>query len=79
MVRRKAPQYGLNKINYLFNHLIYTYRLKNDAALCRVLEVQPAALSKVRHGANSLGDSWILSIHEVFEIPIAEIKEMLNE
>jgi hypothetical protein len=78
MGRKKAKNYALHRINGLLDYLLITYKIKNDTALCRLLEVPKCNLSKARHGVNAFGDSWILAIHEVFEIPIKEIKEMLD-
>jgi len=62
------------KINQLLDHLIELGSLKNDAALCRVLQVAPPVISKLRHGTLPLGASLIIRAHEAFEISISDIK-----
>lgn len=77
--RKKKKLYPIENINGLFDYLKFTYKIKNDTALCRILGVTKSNMSKTRHGVNGLGDSWVLAIHEIFDIPIAKIKEMLHD
>lgn len=65
-------------VNVLFDYLINKFRLKNDRELAQKLGVWPAAVSKARHGKLNIGPIWILVIHEEFELPIKDIKRMLN-
>lgn len=65
-------------VNVLFDYLINKFRLKNDRELAQKLGVWPAAVSKARHGRMNIGSIWILVIHEEFELPIKDIKRMLN-
>lgn len=61
----------------LLNELIRMKGLKNDAALCRFLEVQPPIISKMRNGMLPFGASMIIRIHDAFGMPIREIKALL--
>jgi plasmid maintenance system antidote protein VapI len=61
----------------LFDELMRTQNLKNDAALSRALEVQPPVISKMRHGHLPVGDSMILRLHEKFGIAVKTIREWL--
>lgn len=62
--------------NKLLDTLIEKLNLKNDAELCRVLEVQPPIISKIRHGKLSVGATILLRMHEKSEITIRELKEL---
>ena len=63
----------------LFDHLLRTYNLKNDSELAKVLGMGPPNISRARAGKIAFADAKILAVHDVFDMPIKEIKEMLNE
>ena len=46
--------------NKLLDTLIEKMHLKNDAELCRVLEVQPPIISKIRHRKLAVGATILL-------------------
>jgi plasmid maintenance system antidote protein VapI len=50
--------------------------LPNDAVLAKLLGVHPPTISKMRHGHMSLTPSFILKIHEAFDMPVKEIKRV---
>jgi hypothetical protein len=54
-------------------------RLKNDAALCRELEVLPPVISKIRHGRLSVGGALLIRIHEVTGLSIADLLFLLGD
>jgi plasmid maintenance system antidote protein VapI len=54
--------------------LIESQHLKNDAALARQLEITPPVISKLRHGKLGVGSALVLKAHEVFGLPIRELK-----
>ena len=62
--------------NKLLDTLIEKLSLKNDAELCRVLEVQPPIISKIRHRKLNVGATILLRMHEKSNIPIRELKEL---
>jgi transcriptional regulator with XRE-family HTH domain len=64
--------------NGLLDALLQRYGLKNDAALCRVLDVQPCLMSKIRHGKQRISADMMLRIHEVFDMPIAEMRTLMR-
>lgn len=72
-------KYSREGVNRLFDHLLRTYRVKNDRELAKLLGVLPPVVSKIRSGHAGMGDSIVLAVHEVFEMPIREIKGMLLE
>lgn len=60
----------------LFDTLLNRYKLKNDAALARALDVSPPCISRIRHGKLPLGSSIMLNIHETFGMPVKEIRSL---
>ena len=64
--------------NKLLDTLIQKLNLKNDAELCRVLEVQPPIISKIRHRKLAVGATILLRMHEKSNIPIRELKELTS-
>jgi plasmid maintenance system antidote protein VapI len=64
--------------NQLFDYVIEKLGLKNDAALCRVLEVAPPVVSKIRHDKLPVTARMMIKIHEVSGLSIREIKIFLG-
>ena len=60
----------------LLDHVLLRQQLKNDAELSRALQLAPSSLSKIRHGRTGVSAELMLRVHEVFEIPIAELKRL---
>lgn len=58
----------------LLDYLLGSLGLKNDAALSRALNVEPPVISKLRCGKLPLSSTMIISMHEVSDMPIADIK-----
>lgn len=65
--------------NHLFDLLLGKLQLKNDAALARVLEVAPPQISKVRHGKLPVGASLLIRMHEVSEISIRDLRDLMGD
>jgi len=61
----------------LLNHIMQISGAKNDAAVARLLEVQPPVVSKIRARRLSFGPTLIIKTHEVTGMPIADIKAVL--
>jgi len=53
------------------------YSIKSDAELSRKLDVPPPTISKIRSGRVSVSADMILRIHETFNMPVKEIRELL--
>ena len=64
--------------NALIDHLLERFNLGTDAALARMMELQPPVISKMRHGKMSLTPNFILKVHDTFDIPIKEIKKIAD-
>jgi len=65
--------------NGLLNTLIEILNLKNDAALSRVLEIAPPVISKIRHRRLPVGASMLIRMHEVSELSIRELRELMGD
>lgn len=65
--------------NALLNTLQERLRLKNDAALCRALEVSPPVISKIRHNRLPIGASMLIRMHEVSDLSIRELRELMGD
>jgi hypothetical protein len=51
---------------------------KNDAALARTLNISPTSLSRIRNGYRDVNADLVLRLHEHAQIPIAELKQLLD-
>ena len=65
--------------NHLLDTLIKKMSLKNDAALSRALEVAPPVISKIRHNRLPVGASLLIRMHEVSELSIKELRELMGD
>jgi plasmid maintenance system antidote protein VapI len=63
-------------MDHLIDYLRHEYMLPNDAVLAKLLGVHPPTISKLRHGHMSLTPSFILKVHEAFDMPVKEIKRI---
>ena len=54
-------------------------QLKNDAALSRALEVAPPVISKIRHRALPVGASMLIRMHEVTDLSIRELRDLMGD
>jgi hypothetical protein len=63
----------------LLGALIRRLKLKNDAALSRVLEVAPPVISKIRHRRLPVGASLLIRMHEVTDISIEELRQLMGD
>lgn len=63
-------------VQKLLDHVIEISKLKNDAALSRLLEVAPPVISKLRTGTLGLGSTMILAMHEATGISVRDIRKI---
>jgi plasmid maintenance system antidote protein VapI len=63
----------------LFDHIIKSRELKNDAALGRLIDIKPAVVSKIRHGRLNVSAQIIINIHLMTGMSIRDIKALLPE
>jgi plasmid maintenance system antidote protein VapI len=65
--------------NHLLDVLIERLNLKNDAALCRALEVAPPVISKIRHRSLPVGASMLIRMHEVSQLSVRELRDLMGD
>jgi plasmid maintenance system antidote protein VapI len=63
----------------LLDAMLEKLQLKNDAALCRALEVAPPVISKIRHRRLPVGASLLIRMHEVTDMSVAQLREILGD
>jgi hypothetical protein len=73
-----AVQTNAGAANDLLDRALTELGLKNDAALCRVLKVQPPVISKTRHGRLPFGNDLLIRFHEVTGWGIGAMKRELG-
>lgn len=61
----------------LLNEVRATLDLKSDAALCRVLDVEPPVISKVRNKKTPIGALLLIRIHEVSNLSIHDLRRSM--
>lgn len=69
---------GLNP-NALLDALIAELRLKNDAALCRKLDVAQSVISKVRHHRVPVTASLLIKMHDVTGRSVRELRGLMDD
>lgn len=65
--------------NRMLDAVIARLNLKNDAALCRVLEIQPPIISKIRHGRLPVGASILIRLHEETGLHVRELRNLMGD
>jgi hypothetical protein len=64
------------KPHRLFDHLIVTYKLKNDRQLARYIGVAPSTVCKIRARTKKMSPMVILKVYDYSKMPIESIREM---
>lgn len=64
------------KPHKLLDTIITEFGLKNDAALCRLLETDKGQISKLRNGRLRVNATHVLHIHDVTGWEIKRIKQL---
>ncbi len=76
---RRLPEGAVYDPNRVLDAVISKCALKNDAALSRALEVAPPIISKIRHRRLPVGASMLIRLHEVSDLSVAELRELLGD
>ncbi|SNT16060.1 hypothetical protein SAMN06265795_115112 [Noviherbaspirillum humi] len=63
----------------LLDTLIQKMGLKNDAALCRALEISPPIISKIRHGRLPVSASLLIRMHEVSGMSVRDLRDLMGD
>lgn len=74
---RRMPEGSVYDPNRVLDAIINKLKLKNDAALSRVLEVAPPVISKIRHNTLPIGATILLRMHEVSDFSIRELRALM--
>jgi hypothetical protein len=74
---RRIPDGAEYDPNRVLDAVIDKLKLKNDAALSRVLEVAPPVISKIRHNTLPIGATLLLRMHEESEYSIRELRALM--
>jgi transcriptional regulator with XRE-family HTH domain len=69
---------GMGMSARLLDYLKDKFHIESDYALAQELGTSAPTLSRVRTGHKVVGANLILAIHDAFEMPIKDIKGMLN-
>lgn len=70
----KSPP-GSSAIGALIDDIRKQFKLQTDAAVAQALQVPREVISYVRHGRRPVPDSFVLRVHEVFDIPVTTIRQ----
>ena len=65
--------------NQFLDELMAQFKLKNDAALSRVLEVAPPVISKIRHRRVPVSASLLLRMHEMSALSIRDLRNIMGD
>lgn len=65
--------------NALVDYLLEKLSLKNDRQLAEYFDVLPPVISKIRNRRMSVSANMILLIHEKLDIPVAEIRRLIDQ
>lgn len=65
--------------NHFIDQVAMRLRAKNDAALCRMLGVEPPLVSKIRHKRLPIGAPLLIRVHEVTGLAIGELRQLMGD
>ena len=72
----KLPEYNPDR---LINVLRMSYRVKNDTALARILDIRPTTLSLIRRRKKPVAASLLIRIYEVSGIEISDLRCLMGD
>jgi transcriptional regulator with XRE-family HTH domain len=64
---------------YFFDGLKRRLSILTDASVCRIFNISPSTVSKIQHGHSAVSPEILLKIHEMTDIPIFELREMMQD
>ena len=62
----------------LFDAILHQVGFRTDAELAEAIGIEPANLSRLRHGKRTISDGMVLRIHEITNWAIRDIKGALG-
>lgn len=69
---------SVERANKFLDDLRDKFQIKSDRQLAKLIGAIPSNISSIRSGRIPFGSTYVLSVHEVFDIPIKEIKERIG-
>jgi plasmid maintenance system antidote protein VapI len=79
MLTAGKDRHNQRKPMKLFEHLKKKHEIKNDRNLAITLGVGHPVVSRIANGKQALSAEMILRIHETFDMPVKEIRQMIEE
>lgn len=73
-----TPEVAAYEPEKVLDFLINWLDARNDAGLSRMLEVAPPVVSKIRNRYTPLTDSMLIRMHEVSDVSIKDLKNMMG-
>jgi transcriptional regulator with XRE-family HTH domain len=64
---------------YFFDELKKRLNILTDASVCKTFNISPSTISKIQHGHSAVSPEILLKIHEMTNIPIFELREMMQD
>lgn len=72
----KNPGYDPNR---LLDAVIERLDLKNDAALCKVLDATAPTISNIRHRRTPVGAALLVRMHEATNMSVRELRQLMGD
>jgi transcriptional regulator with XRE-family HTH domain len=63
----------------LLKMLLTRLELKSNAALCRVLDVSPPLINRIRQGKSAISAPLLIRMHDISGISIRELRHMMGD
>jgi transcriptional regulator with XRE-family HTH domain len=79
MAQRAPTQPEGYNPDYLLDTLIRHTGLRSDAALARMLEVSPSAISKIRNRRTPVGAKLLIRMHDVSGLTIRKLRDLMGD
>ena len=68
----------MNNASLLFDSILHEKGFRTDVELAEAIGIEPANLSRLRHGNRPISDGMVLRLHEITGWAIRDIKGALN-
>lgn len=73
-----VKEFADEKPNQLIDRLLEVKQLRNDAELCRILQVSPPVISKIRNGRLNVSAALMIRMHDALGLSINELRELME-
>ena len=65
--------------NSLLDHMQRVLKVPNDAGLCRIWDVKPPTISKIRQQRARISSALLIIMHETTKIPLRDLRFMMGD